>query len=168
MAYAIVLGIVHARADKNLFNKLTYKPNIDLFTKYATDICSNAEVDLSYGGGIDELKKFQRYLGNKYNIVVFNDRKGRSIFFKGLTDDTIKKIHLLFEDDHYILVTNIHGAFSINYYCDYCLKSSKDKITHTDCPYTCTQCYRKPPCSDCNRSFYGVTCFNTTPVYVVC
>lgn len=65
LSYALVLGILHANDDKNMFNKLSYKPNIELFTKYALKLCEKAQVDLSYGGGVDELQKFQEYFKKK-------------------------------------------------------------------------------------------------------
>lgn len=169
LAYALILGIVHAKRDKICYDRLTHKSNIEMFTQFALKLCEKANVDLSYGGGIEELLKFQQFLSNRYNIVVFKDRKGRSILFKGLKNNSIQKIYLLFEDEHYSLITNIHGAFSLNYFCDYCLSSAKNKLMHKDCPYTCYQCFSKPPhyepshkilfCETCNRMFYGDECF---------
>lgn len=84
-------------------------------------------------------------------------------------DDNIQnKIYLLLENQHYLLITSTHAAFSINYFCDLCLKSVNNRICHRDCPYTCLHCYSKPPCSRaedliycpfCNRNFYGSVCY---------
>lgn len=169
LAYAILLGIAHVEKDINTFNSLLYPPNIEQYTQKALQLCEDANVDLSYGGGIEEIKQFQKYFASKYNIIVFSDRKGRSLFFRGHKDDSIKKIYLLLENQHYLLITSIHAAFSVNFYCDQCLKSSNMKMCHRDCPYTCSQCYSKPPCyitenklycNKCNRTFYGIHCFS--------
>lgn len=169
LSYALILGIAHVEGNKNEFIRLTYPPNIDIFTQKALELCENANVDLSHGGGIEELQLFQSYFQSKYNIIVFKDRKGRSLFYRGHEDDTIQKIYLLLENEHYLLITSIHAAFSINFYCDQCLKSSNMKICHRDCPFTCLQCYSKPPCpktenklycNNCNRTFYGLQCFS--------
>lgn len=169
LAYALVLGIAHAQGNKNHFIRLTYPPNVDIFTEESLALCQKANVDLSYGGGIEELRQFQNYFGKEFNIIVFNDRKGRSLFYRGHTEDEIKKIYLLLEDEHYLLITSTHAAFSVNYFCDLCLKASRDRICHRDCPYTCLQCYSRPPCKrieqgmiyccDCNRNFYGRNCY---------
>lgn len=168
LAYALVLGIAHADQNKNDFNFLKYQPNIDEFTKRAVQLCENANVDLAYGGGIEELKRFQNYFGDKYNIIVFKDRKGRSILFRGHEKECDRKIYLLLEDEHYLLITSIHAAFSLQYYCDQCLKTHNRNACYRYCPYTCLQCYQKPPCDmrlnkipcgDCNRFFFGIECF---------
>lgn len=169
LAYAILLGIAHVDKDVNMFNYLLYLPNIEQYTQRALRLCESAKVDLSYGGGIEELNQFQIYFASKYNLIVFSDRKGRSLFFRGHEDDSIPKIYLLLENHHYLLITSLHAAFSVNYYCDQCLKASNMKICHRDCPYTCRQCYSKPPCfatenklfcNKCNRTFYGIHCFS--------
>lgn len=168
LAYALVLGIAHAEKNKNLFNTLLYPPNIDTFTEKAIELCERANVDLSNGGGTFELKRFQKYFKDSYNIILFADRKGRNIIYRGyLKNGNRKKIFLLLEDSHYLLVTNLHAAFSVNYYCDQCLRASYDSLSHKDCPYTCNKCYSKPPCqttekmycNQCNRSFYGYNCY---------
>lgn len=177
LAYALILAIAHAEGNKNEFNKLMYPPNIDYFTQQALHLCENAKVDLSYGGGVEELSQFQKYFQNKYNIIVFTDRKGRTILFRGSKDDSIRKIYLLLENRHFVLITSIHSAFSVYYYCDQCLKSANTKFCHRDCPYTCMQCYSKPPCfktenklycNNCNRSFYGLHCYSKHNTNRVC
>lgn len=147
LAYAIVLGIAHINRDQNLFDKLLHFSNIDFFTEQALQLCEKANVDLSHGGTLEEVHRFQKYFGNKLNLIIFKDRKGREIFYRGHKKSTIQKLFLLLEDEHYLLVINIHAAFSVNYYCDDCLKSSVSALTHKNCPYTCRHCFEKPPCA---------------------
>lgn len=119
LAYALVLGIAHADQNKNEFNFLKYPLNQDSFTEKAIELCNNAKVDLSYGGGIEELKQFQTFFGNNYNIIVYTNRKGRSLLFEGNGVDDIKKIFLFLEDQHYLLITSVHSAFNLKYYWGY-------------------------------------------------
>lgn len=100
LAYALVLGIAHVENNKNEFIRLTYPPNADSFTREALELCNKANVDLSYGGGIEELRQFQNYFQDKYNIIVSKVRKGRSLFFRGHGEDGVSrlKIFLLLEN----------------------------------------------------------------------
>lgn len=85
MAYASVLAIAHIEGNKNEFTKLTYPPNIEYFTQQALQLCENAKVDLSYGGGREELSQFQKYFENIYNIIVFTVFTVKTIQFEKFT-----------------------------------------------------------------------------------
>lgn len=182
LAYALVLGKVHVDDNKNLYNTLTYTANSDMFYNLAIELCESANVDLASGGGIDELNGFQNYFYPNYQIIVFEGRRGRNFIYKGLEVSGAKKIYLLLENNHYLLVKTVTGAFSLRYFCEDCLTGYGQARLHAKCPYTCPCCYNKPPCrkvskekdcSDGNRKFRGDTCYikhkaKTCNSYKVC
>lgn len=129
LAYALVLGKTYADNNENMYKSLEHASCIDIFSEMARLLCENAQVDLTNGGGYEHLRKFQMHFKNEYNIIVFNDRKGKSIFFRGSYDVKIKKkIYLILEDNHYFCVKSIHGAFSLAYYCHECLLGYAEKF----------------------------------------
>lgn len=175
LAYALVLGMAHSSGNKRLFDQLIYPPNLYLFSTMARDLCEDANVDLTNGGGVEHIQAFQNFFNaqqkveDKYNIIVYADRRGKNILFTGMQKNpSIKKIFLLLDENHYFLIRSIQGAFCFGYYCEECLVGYSSIEAHKKCPYTCPQCYTKPPCKKttteikcekCNRYFRGTICF---------
>lgn len=88
LAISIVAGMAHSTNDINRYNYyLTYNGNYNELISEARSLCNNANVDLTHGGGVDEIIKFQQYLGYEYRIVVFASRDGNEILFKACHDD---------------------------------------------------------------------------------
>lgn len=171
LAVAIVLGEAYADGitNKNRFNFLTYKPNYNELIAEAYLLCQDADVDLTNGGGLDEIKKFQDYLHPEYDVTVYDCSRGRSTLFQNGNIDAPKKIRLLLENNHYTLIKSTAGAFGFSYYCEPCKRGFSDSTRHRTCPYKCPCCYSKPPCAkgsgnimcvDCNRGFRNTFCFD--------
>lgn len=171
LAVAIVLGEAFADGviSQNRFNFLTYKQNYNELIAEAYLLCHYADVDLSNGGGLDEIKKFQDYLHPAYDITVYDCARGRSTLFRNGNTNAVKKIRLLLENNHYTLIKSTTGAFGFSYYCEPCNRGFSDPLKHRACPYKCPCCYSKPPCpkrnqnimcADCNRGFRSEFCFN--------
>ena len=68
-------------------------------------------IDLTNGGGIPELVKFQEHFDD-YKIVVYDGLRCDNIIFQGQTGSS-KRINLLFDDviRHYHVITNLTGAW---------------------------------------------------------
>lgn len=170
LAVAVVLGEAYADSviNQNRFNFLTYKNNYDELIAEASFLCLDAGVDLSHGGGLDEIKKFQDYLYPEYDITVYDCARGRSTLFKNTNENAPKKIRLLLENNHYTLIKSTTAAFGFSYYCEPCCRGFSDITRHRTCPYKCPCCYSNPPCAkrsenivctDCNRGFRNTFCF---------
>jgi len=77
-------------------------------------------VDLSNGGGIEELQQFQQYLSD-YKIIVFDGLYPDRVMFSG-NSLSAKKLYLLYDRDsrQYNVITNLKGAMSKRYICNGC------------------------------------------------
>lgn len=67
---SICLAIIIAKAyatDINEYNFFTYSLNYDDLIQASKQLCQQANVDLTNGGGIDEIILFQNYLGCEYS-----------------------------------------------------------------------------------------------------
>jgi len=79
-------------------------------------------IDLTNGGGIPELNRFQEHFRD-YKIVVFRSLGCEGIMFEA-QDDTSKHINLLYDDveRHYHVITNLTGAMAKRYYVVHVMK----------------------------------------------
>jgi len=75
--------------------------------KPVEDLLKTSGVDLSNGGGFEELEQFQEYLSD-YKIVVFDGLNPDRVMFSG-NSFSDKKLYLLYNADnrHYNVITNI-------------------------------------------------------------
>ncbi|CAH0559292.1 unnamed protein product [Brassicogethes aeneus] len=166
LAYALALGIAY-RSDITDFKNLKSKPN--LLKQRGRELSRAANVDLSNGGSLEDVKRFQDFLKEDFTIVVYNNRRGSETYFKGEPKDTRKTINLILENNHYNLILSLTSAFSTGYFCEGCKKRYSNKTGHFKCPYTCPHCHSSPPCrsdveeitcEDCKRTFRGIACLN--------
>ncbi|XP_031338535.1 uncharacterized protein LOC116167335 [Photinus pyralis] len=129
----------------------------------ALELCAAASVDLSNGGTIDHIRQFQ-----DYTIVVYNHRMGKTGYFEGPRSPQRKVLNLLFEQEHYNVITSLTSAFTCGYFCELCRMRMNGRREHKDCKYICPCCHNNPPCSkvnaevkcdNCNHDFRGQECF---------
>jgi hypothetical protein len=124
-------------------------------------------VDLTRGGGIQELESFQQYFHDRYKIVVYNDLKCNSIMYEGQVNAP-KRINLLYNDveKHYHVINNLTGALAKQYLCEACNECCKSDVTHL-CDKISSNCYQSSPsivadtrvsCNECNRHFRSRKC----------
>ncbi|KAJ8019010.1 putative DNA polymerase [Holothuria leucospilota] len=116
--------------------------------------------------GIDELKAFQKFLGKKYQIVVFSLDQLNEIIFKG--EYQSHQIYLYYHHNHYDLMTSPSGFFSRSYYCPLHNVFYENRFDHK-CENTCSVCYSGNcksekgnewiHCERCNRNFKNDQCF---------
>ncbi|XP_030761194.1 uncharacterized protein LOC115886248 [Sitophilus oryzae] len=161
---ALVVAIAHADKDPN-YTKIRRDIG-KIQTEKARVLAEEANVVIpNEGAGIPELGKFQQYLVD-YQIVVYQyGSKGRDLVFKG--EEKTKKLHLLYHQHHYNVITSLTAAFCCDYYCEECNVPYDHKKDHR-CGGTCAGCYQNPSCPtdnmkikcpDCLRSFRGPICF---------
>jgi hypothetical protein len=86
--------------------------------KTVEDLLKASGVDLTNGGGLEEIRQFQEYLSD-YRIVVFDGlRPDRVIFIGNFL--WAKKLYLLYnsETGHYNVITNLEAAMAKKYMCN--------------------------------------------------
>jgi len=164
LANALIIAIARMNKDPNY---QSYRKGNKIRRVVAT-LLETAGIDLTNGGGIPELIKFQEHF-HEYNIVVYDGLRCDSILFEGQVESS-KRINLLFDDvnRHYYLITNLTGALAKRYVCRACNKGCSIGVRYM-CDQTCSDCMTIPscafvgvriPCGDCNRHFRGQSCYD--------
>jgi len=84
------------------------------------DLLKAFGVDVSNGGGLEELQQFQDYLSD-YKVVVFDGLSPDRVIFSG-NSHSAKKLYLLYDSDSglYNVITNINAAMAKRYTCNAC------------------------------------------------
>ena len=109
-----------------------------------------------------------------YQLLVIDETRGYRVDTFGPPED--KQLVLLYNRQHYDVVTSLPGYFGTSYFCGRCLKPYNNDAQHScsNNPDHCPAClqnfctdYREAkaqqrpaslPCDRCKRSFYGETC----------
>lgn len=120
LAHCLVLGIAHANNDKSKLK--SYKRYFSKLQEAADRLCADASVDLSAGGGYDEIDAFQEHLQNEFKITVYLDRYGNDVYYEKLFDQKLKSINLILSGNHFYTIKNLTAAFATSYYCEPCHK----------------------------------------------
>jgi len=176
-------GIVEVKAEKNCLAhaliisiaKLTNDPYCNSYRDGRKTILpvvdrllATTGIDLSNGGGIPELMKFQEHF-KEYRIVVYRGLNCGDIMFDGQVDSE-KRINLVYDDSqrHFHVINNVTAALSQRYVCKGCNRGCRRGVTHR-CRETCSDCLSVPPCpydgdhilcESCNRQFGSRACFD--------
>ena len=165
LAHALVIAIAKVNNDPNYNSyRRGYKIHPEVHRLLET-----TGIDLSNGGGIPELERFQDHFGDQYKIVVYTGLNCDAIMFEGLVDSP-KRINLLYDDvtRHYHVINSLTGAMAKQYVCTACNKGCRRDVTHV-CDQICSDCRQSPPCifagtrvpcAACNRHFRSQTCFD--------
>ena len=93
MAHALVIAIANVNSDPKYES---YRHGRCL-KKPVEDLLKASGVDLSNGGGLEELQQFQDYLSD-YKIVVFDGLSPDRLIFSG-NSLSAKKLYLLYDSD---------------------------------------------------------------------
>lgn len=117
-----------------------------------------------------------------FRLVIYE--LSRKVIFLGAVPDNavdIIDIHLLLYNNHFNYIKSLAGVFAVNNFCSHCHVGYQYLRTHLNCPYTCEQCFAKPPCRltlggvpaevpcmECNRVFFNETCYNIHKLRKVC
>lgn len=166
---ALVVGAAFAdgSVSQNLYNKLTYPPNHNELIFEAKKLALAAGVNYLAGCSIDEIRQFENYFANEYNINVYASRDGRNVYHKSPLNNS-KHINLLLDNGHYNVIKSLTAVFSAAYFCTYCAEPYTARLQHKKCPFKCDRCFKSPPCvkaivlrcNDCNRDFMNANCFD--------
>lgn len=173
---SIVIAKAYVSGDVNRYNYITYNGNYNELINEAQQLTNDACVDLTAGSGIDEIIKFQNFLGMTYRITVFLSRDGKKIYFKSCHNTYKHTINLLLDDGHYSVILNPTGAFAASYFCSHCSTTYEAKFGHKNCPLKCNSCFCKPQCvkiipskcNDCQRIFVSTECFSKHITHGIC
>jgi DNA polymerase type B, organellar and viral len=170
LARALVVAIAKVGGNVNYYKSIA---DIESHQKRAAnDLCRRAGVDLSGGGGVGHVRRFQQYLVN-HTITVFTEPDGSDIMFRGTPSTEAhprSHIDLMYNENHYDVITNINAAFKKNaLFCRACLKAAC-KTTFHKCPNACIRCWVvdcvKPVvsenilCLQCHFKFESQSCYD--------
>ena len=160
LAYALIIAMASVNGDPKY---QSYRDGKGL-KKPVEDLLKASGVDLSNGGGFEELRRFQDHLSDN-QIIVFDDLNTDRFMFSG-NSHSAKKLHLIYDRDneHYNVIISLKGAMAKKYICSGCdtLYDNKHKFDKV-----CSPCTATPPCtkdqakycSTCNRRFLSEKCF---------
>ncbi len=117
LAYSLVLGIPNANGEVGKLR--SFKRYFSKLEEAGRDLCRQAGVNLTNGGGYDEIHKFQNYLKDSFKICVYSDRYGESVIYETITDEEkkLKPINLILWANHYYTIKSFTAAFACAYYC---------------------------------------------------
>jgi hypothetical protein len=109
LAHALVIAIAKGEND----------PNYEAYRKgrkirpVLQCLLRTTGIDLSNGGGIPELERFQDHFHDQYKIVVCGCLNCDSIYFEGRVDAQ-KRLNLLLDEVncHYHVISNLTGAMA--------------------------------------------------------
>ncbi|CAH0387605.1 unnamed protein product [Bemisia tabaci] len=175
LARAIVISLAHIHKNDSeesllMYNRIVKSQNRRHQTEAAERLCTDAGVNLMFGGDLDHVRTFQNRLVD-YTITIWNGRTGRKLLFKGpisTEEHPRRNIDLIFEDDHYAAIADLPAAFGGIFFCRDCNVPYKHERAHR-CSLSCqacnavTKCDTALPivtCDGCNRNFYGMLCFD--------
>jgi hypothetical protein len=165
LAHALVIAIAKVENDPD-YN--SYRRGYKI-RPVVQRVLETIGIDLSNGGGIPELERFQDHFRDQYKIVVYGGLNCDSIYFEGQVDAP-KRLNLLLDEvnRHYRVINSLTGAMARRYICHACGKGCETDLTH-ECDQICRDCKGSPPCkfagthvpcTSCNRYFRSQTCFN--------
>jgi hypothetical protein len=161
LAHALIIAIARVTNDPNY---QSYRKGWKILPK-VRELLQASGVDLSRGGGIPELRAFQRHFP-RFRIVVYAGLKCDNIMFDGLVTSPLR-INLLFDGQHFHVINNLTAAVTRRYVCPACNKGCERGAQHR-CNASCDACTAIPPCIQdvvripcdaCNRYFRNTTCF---------
>ena len=126
--------------------------------------------------GYEELTRFALTPSlNNYQLLLLDATRGYSVTSFGKPQE--KQLVLLYDNEHYNVITTLPGFFGNSYFCARCLKPCNNEGQHacennpdhcssclqTGCEdFTEARCRNQPPatpCGSCKRMFYGDVCF---------
>jgi len=108
LAHAIIIAMARVNNDPNY---KSYRSGRCLKEPFE-QLLNASGVDLSNGGGFEELQQFQQYLSG-YKIIVFDGLYPDRVMFSG-NSLSAKKLCLLYDPDsgQYNVITNLNGSMA--------------------------------------------------------
>ena len=132
-------------------------------TRGANRVREECKMDKIESVGYEEWKEIQKFFPD-YQICIIDATYKKNFIFRGENKD--KRLYIEYLDEHYNSIINIQGYMKGKYYCAICHIGFYKLFDHR-CKFHCKQCYgncenseNKITCSDCNRDFNGLVCFN--------
>jgi hypothetical protein len=142
LAHALVVAIARVTNDPEYRKYSDGRNKMKILSK-VMELLRATGIDLDGGGGIPELQAFQRHL-SQFRIVVYYDLRHNCIMFEGQTVSS-QRINLLFDGEHYHVITNLPTALVVGYVCPACNEKCRSGVRHK-CEMACDACSVVPPC----------------------
>uniref|UniRef100_A0A914VZ48 Uncharacterized protein n=1 Tax=Plectus sambesii TaxID=2011161 RepID=A0A914VZ48_9BILA len=178
-ARAIVTGIARLHKDVSSEAKKYYdlirqggRGKYTAQRKKAEELMEQAVLKDHKGNcGAEELKKLQEVVKD-YQLKVFWKENFNKLWFKGAEKE--KVISLYLHDNHYDVITSVAAFFRQSYFC-HSYDQVYEKREEHRCKKMCRYCYRSPTCkgdnschycTNCNRYFPSIVCFNEHQTYL--
>jgi hypothetical protein len=138
LAHALIIAMARVNCDP-MYKSYRKGNRLD---KPVEVLLEASGVDLSNGGGLEELQQFQTYLSD-YKTIVFDGLKPDRVIFSG-NSVSAKKLYLLYDSDagHYNVITDIKAAMAKRYICEAC--DTLYDNAHR-CDKTCSRCTASLP-----------------------
>ena len=171
---ARALVVAKARVDNHPEYKSIRDGRNLVQTIHAKALCEQAGVPQDRPVPLEAIPLFENVLRD-YQIVIVSAEHGNAIVHKG--PDREKQLILLSHDGHYEVITSLPGFLAKSYFCLKCEKGfNQDDLAHHRCPGLKCWCCHQADCVDfldkrrqgpatldcwqCNRSFFGDTCYH--------
>jgi len=114
MAYALIIAVSRENGDRKY---ISYRDRYGL-KKPVHDLLSASGIDLTWGGGFNELEQIQNYLP-EYKIIVYDGLSSNRVLFSGNSLSN-RKLYLLYYGGHYNVIKNLKGAMAKSYINNAC------------------------------------------------
>jgi hypothetical protein len=180
---AIVIGIAFQEGDKKEFRKIVKSKNYQTLKaqEFGKAIGMKNVNKIATPLGVRVIKLAQKYLAEKYRLVLISrsfenrivydgkNNKTPFVLYEGLVQEQAGAVSY----KHYYFVKSIKAFFCRSYFCWQCLKSYSNLYSHSRKCIDNTFCYscfskncqksdaddKKIYCKECNRTFPNTTCF---------
>ena len=175
---AVVLGMAYNELGRHRISKMNRSFKNKEFTQRLNDFFqeTSGQIELKRDAGIAEISQIETFLNKTQIMVVSKD------FIKNTDDGVVylnkdlvldahtKFIYLLYEDNHYDLITSMQAFTASNCWCDFCKQAYRDKQAHgcrlickacksVDCATTKADVFTPPvKCTKCSLSLHSATC----------
>jgi hypothetical protein len=162
LAHAFVIAVAKLTNDPGY---VQYRMGRKKILAKVHELLQASGVDLSRGGGIPEIQAVQRHL-SEHRIMMYSGLRCDSIMFDGQVA-TPQRINLLYDGQHYHVITNKTAAMAKRYVCPECNKCCERDAQHR-CDASCDACSAirhcipdnaRVPFDECKRHLRNTTYF---------
>ncbi|XP_055329380.1 uncharacterized protein LOC129582035 isoform X2 [Paramacrobiotus metropolitanus] len=169
---ALALGHFRNTHDVSGKDKMKWKaltnPRGRKLEKLACQLVQDAGLTIGKMFGLEDLPAFQRVL--KCQVKVISVQEGNTLIAQvpEKKKPGMKQIYLMYDKNHFDLITKPSGYHMQSYYCTNCDQGYGRKTDHR-CEQRCNMCYRSKSdckasdpklCPDCGRTFTNKECFD--------
>jgi hypothetical protein len=166
LSLALAVGIL---AMEDLQKAMRLATDLPRLKRRAKELRELSDCTLDNGAGYEVIEKFQNVIPY-IRVIVFDELKGKSIYYDKQLKDAEHVLPLLLVNEHYSVITSYTAAFGCSYFCTACNTPYSQQGRHS-CSAKCQSCASMPPCERqpnydttcqaCGRWFKSLSCYNT-------